>query len=243
MKSQKMPYDLAVVMPVYNEAECIIDVINSWIDTLSSLHMGFTILVFNDGSTDDTAQAMEIFKTHPNVNIIDKKNSGHGPTILMGYGMALDMADWIFQCDSDDEMKAEHFPDLWENRMNHDVLLGIRQNRSQSTGRKIISMVSRLTIKQLFGKGISDVNVPYRLIRRDVMQKIIPSIPKDTFAPNIILSGMISKHNYRVYEKWVPHDTRKTGEESLVQLKLWKMTLKSFLQTIVIRFNNCSGEK
>lgn len=232
-----MPYDLAVVMPVYNEAECIVDVIKSWNDMLSSLDIRFKILVFNDGSTDNTAQVLEIFENHENINIVHKKNSGHGPTILMGYQTALGCADWIFQCDSDDEMKADYFPDLWKNRMDYDVLFGIRHNRSQGTGRKIISMVSRITVKQLFGKGISDVNVPYRLISRHVMQNIISSIPDKTFAPNIIISGMIAKHKYSVYEKLVQHDTRKTGTDSLVQFKLWKVTFKSFLQTIAIRFN------
>lgn len=237
MTLKKMPYDLVIVMPVYNEEECIVNVIQSWLDILSHIDIRFQILLLNDGSTDSTAQVLTVFNKNPHINIINKHNSGHGPTILMGYRMALDMSDWIFQCDSDDEMKAEHFPDLWQKRMNYDVLFGIRHNRSQSSGRKIISMVSRLTVKQLFGKGISDVNVPYRLISNHVMKKIIAHIPDNTFAPNLIISGLIAMYKYRIYEILVPHESRKTGKESLVQLKLWKMTLKSFKQTITARCN------
>jgi len=237
MKTRKTSLDAAIVMPVYNEAECIVDVVNSWVNILSSLNIRFTILVFNDGSTDNTSEVLKCFETHTNVQVVHKKNSGHGPTILMGYRTAIDLADWIFQCDSDDEMKATHFPNLWKNRMKYDVLFGIRHNRCQSTGRKMISRLSRLTIKQLFGKSVSDVNVPYRLMHRDVLQKAIADIPDNTFAPNVIISGMISKFNYRIYEIPVPHEHRKTGKESLVQLKLWKMAFKSFIQTFFIRFS------
>ncbi|MGD9731467.1 MAG: glycosyltransferase family 2 protein [Desulfamplus sp.] len=237
MNKKTMPYKLAVVMPVYNEEECIVDVINSWVDMLLKLNIKFKIIVLNDGSTDNTVKALEIFKTNENIHIVDKKNSGHGPTILMGYKMAVEIADWIFQCDSDDEMKAEDFPKLWQNCINYDVLFGIRHNRKQNVGRKIISMFSRVVVKELFGKSISDVNVPYRLMSNCVAQNIIDKIPENTFAPNIIISGMIAKYKYRVYETLIPHYNRKTGKESLVQLKLWKMALKSFKQTILVRFS------
>jgi dolichol-phosphate mannosyltransferase len=225
-------FDLAVVMPVYNEKDCIIAVINSWLSVLSGLNINFRIIVLNDGSLDGTDRILETFKVHPQVEIINKPNSGHGPTILMGYGQAVRIAGWVFQCDSDNELSAEHFPHLWKERHAYEAIFGIRKDRKQSISRKIITACARLSVKFFFGRGISDVNIPYRLIRADILQQIISRIPPDTFAPNIVISGMLPVQGARIYEYPVPYGGRKTGKSSIGKWKLWKAAFKSFGQIL-----------
>jgi hypothetical protein len=71
----------------------------------------------------------------------------------------------VFQCDSDDEMKPDSFPKFSESRDQFDALFGIRSDRRQNLARKIISFCSRTTVRVMFGGTVSDVNVPYRLMR------------------------------------------------------------------------------
>ncbi len=228
--------DLAIVMPVYNEEECIADVINSWIETLSKLEIDFGLLILNDGSKDNTGNVLNNFKGNNKIKIINKKNTGHGPTIIMGYLKAVEIADWVFQCDSDDEIKAEHFVNLWKEREKFDALFGVRKSRRQNPARKIISKCSCITIELLYGKGIADVNVPYRMIRSDLLKQIVKQLPENTFAPNVIISGVIAKSKKRILNIPVPHEGRKTGRESIVRFKLWKCALKSFWQTLILSF-------
>lgn len=227
-----MAIDLAVVMPVYNEDACIVHVVRSWCLVLSDLKINFRLLVFNDGSTDNTQEALSIFKNDSRIEIINKENSGHGPTILMGYKKAVEIAQWVFQCDSDDEMKAEFFPLLWEKRIQFDALFGMRAGREQNISRKIISACSRITIRFLFGTGVSDVNTAYRLMRAPILKQVIQTIPDDTFAPNVIISGCCSKAGIRIFEYPIPMESRKTGNVSIVKWKLWKVAIKSFIQTL-----------
>lgn len=175
---------LAVVMPVYNEADCIVEVVQSWIDTLQRLGISFCLIALNDGSKDTTQQRLEAFASDSRVVAINKQNAGHGPTILQGYGMAVDIAPWVFQCDSDNEMHAEHFSTLWNRRDQYDALFGVRSGRKQQADRKVISFVSRAVIRMFFGRGVVDVNTPYRLMRSCYLQQIIAQIPRDTFAPD-----------------------------------------------------------
>jgi glycosyltransferase involved in cell wall biosynthesis len=230
-----MLLDLAIVMPVYNEKDCIIDVVNSWHSILSRLNISFLIILLNDGSTDGTRTALSVFNDEDSIKIIDKKNTGHGPTILLGYKRAVDLANWVFQCDSDNEMKADFFPTLWEKRSEFDALFGIRDGRNQRLGRKFISLCSRLTVRLVFGKGVTDVNTPFRLIRANILKQIIKEIPDHAFAPNIIISGALSKSGSRVYEQNVPHEKRQTGSVSIVKWKLWKSAGKSLWQTLSCR--------
>lgn len=230
-----MECDLAIVMPVFNEQACITPVVESWITVLSNLNIDFRYLILNDGSTDGTKAALDAFKRDHRIEVIHKQNTGHGPSILLGYGKAVQTAEWVFQCDSDDEITADYFPWLWEKRKHYHALFGKRTGRTQTLSRKFISGSSRIITRLLHGKGVVDVNVPFRLIRSDILEPIVCQIPEDTFAPNVIISGVLSKMGAKIYEHPVPHEHRKTGQVSLTSLKLWKVVTKAFWQTLSCR--------
>lgn len=230
-----MPLDLMVVMPVYNEADCIADVVRSWRDQLSAMKLDFALLILNDGSTDATKQALEAFKGDARVRIINKANAGHGPTILQGYQLAVAAADWVFQCDSDNEMRPEHFPKFWAKRERYDALFGVRVGREQNLARQILSGGSRVVVKLLFGRGVRDVNVPYRLMRAQVLKPIVSAIPADTFAPNVLISGALVRAKKRIWNAPVPHQNRATGTASILRWKLWKAAFLSLRQTLVFK--------
>lgn len=227
--------ELSLLMPVYNEEECIVEVVKSWYEELSRLKIDFVMIVLNDGSRDNTASRLTEFHGNDRIKVIDKQNSGHGPTILVGYHMAVDEAEWVFQVDSDDEMKARDFHKLWSQRNTYDALFGYRVGRRQPASRKIISIASRVVVRLLFGKGIVDVNTPYRLIKSIILKKIIAQIPGDTFAPNVIISGTLASSGLSIFNCPVTHEHRKTGTVSIVNWKLWKAACRSFRQTIGCR--------
>ena len=176
-----------------------------------------------------------MFAGDKRVEVVQKANSGHGPTILMGYRKAVEIADWVFHCDSDGETKAEYFPALWEQRDRYDALFGTRAGRQQNLARKLISAGSRLTVRLLFGKGVRDVNTAYRLIRAPILKPILPQIPDATFAPNVIISGTMAKAGLRFFHYPVPFEYRKTGTVSIAKWKLWKVAFRSFWQTLWCR--------
>jgi len=230
--------DLAVVMPVYNEEDCIVTVIDSWLFVLAGLNIKFKILVLNDGSKDGTDKRLKVFSNNEQVVVINKNNSGHGPTILIGYKQAVQIASWVFQCDSDNEIDAKYFSCLWQKRESFDALFGIRKDRKQNISRKIISCFAHMTVSCLFGNRISDVNIPYRLMRAVILQQIIAHIPDDAFAPNVIISGMFSRSQTRIYEHDVICEGRKTGVVSIAKWKLWHSAFKSFWQILSCCKNN-----
>jgi dolichol-phosphate mannosyltransferase len=226
--------DLCVVMPVYNEEGAIAAVLAKWVKELDTLNINYQIHPYNDGSKDNTAAILEAeAKKYPERVIVhNKKNSGHGPTILQGYREQSAVSEWVFQMDSDDEMGPEKFGDLWEQRDQYDFLIGIRDGRYQELPRKIISWMSRAVVRIFFGRGVRDVNSPYRLMKSAVFSSFYRVIPDDTFAPNVIISGWVAREQLKFYESHIPHGDRKTGEVSIKKWKLLKVALKSFFQTI-----------
>jgi len=234
---------LALVMPVYNEEACIVSVVEAWHAELTRLDIDFRMIVLNDGSRDGTAARLARFAGRERIQVINKENSGHGPTILQGYRLAVEQAEWVFQVDSDDEMGAASFGKLWAERGRYAALFGFRSGRQQGAGRRLISAVSRCAVQLLFGRGVVDVNTPYRLVRSSVLKDIIAMIPGDTFAPNILISGMLVALRQPVLNIPVPHEGRKTGQVSIVKWRLWKAAISSLLQTVRFRFTSFRNAK
>jgi dolichol-phosphate mannosyltransferase len=227
--------ELTVVMPVYNEQDAIGPVLADWAGQLGDLGIDYEIRVYDDGSTDGTGQAIQTAaQANPRILPQSHANRGHGPTIHRGYSEA--QGEWVFQTDSDDEMKPVSFVVLWNARHDGDFLIGYRHNRVSPLPRKIIALVSRATVWCLFGLGVRDVNSPYRLIRRDHLQKMLPKIPPRTFAPNVSMSGLAIRAKLRILQFPVPHETRKTGTVSIMKWKLWKVAFQSFRETVAIAF-------
>lgn len=225
-----MGYDLAIVMPVYNEEACVVRVVDSWLTVLTGTEVNFLMIVLNDGSTDGTAKVLDRFSNDARVRIIRHTNAGHGPTILRGYQQAVRLADWVFQCDSDDEISPESFPRLWKQRADYDAVLGFRRGRRQSWGRALVSGCSQLTVRLRFGAGVRDVNAPYRLMRSTVLDPIIAGMPADTFAPNVLISGAFVRAGLRIHNVPVSCRPRQSGR-SINPWRLGKGALRSFAET------------
>lgn len=231
---------LCIVMPVYNEEEAIGPVLQKWSTALDALGVDYTIRPYNDGSKDNSLKVMRDIATGlPHVDVRDKVNGGHGNTILTGYReAAADGYDWVFQIDSDDEMGPEKFGEHWAKRNDYDFLVGYRDGRKQALPRKVVSFVSRLCVRIFYGKTIWDVNTPYRLMRVTKFKPFYDAIPLTTFAPNVILSGLVARHKLAFFEMPVPQHDRTTGEVSIKKWKLLKAAARSFWQTIAFSFKH-----
>jgi hypothetical protein len=128
-------------------------------------------------------------------------------------------------------MAPRAFEQMWHEREKYDFLIGIRHNRHAPFARKVVSMISRSTVWFFYGKGIKDVNSPYRLMRNSVFAVVFQQIPNDTFAPNLIISGMAIKLKCRILQSNVDFNERQTGEVSIKKWKLFKVSVKSLIQT------------
>ena len=222
---------LTLVMPAYNEEATIGDVVVGWDDALGALDVPYELRIYDDGSRDATGPLLErVARERPRVVAVRQANAGHGPTILRGYHEA--RGEWVFQVDSDDEMRPEAFPALWSRRDGADLVLGYRTGRSAPIGRRIITAIAGSTVRLLFGRRVHDVNTPFRLYRRSALTRLLAMVPAETFAPNVILTGLALRAGLRVVEVPVPHHIRRAGTSSIVRWRLWRAAARSFAQTL-----------
>jgi len=222
-------FDVMVVMPVYNEQDGIAQVIADWLKVQEQLGIRLQLLVLDDGSRDRTAAVLDALPTDPRLTIVHKPNSGHGPTILAGYHRAVADAEWVFQTDSDDEIPASQFAELWAAREGVDGVFGYRVGRQQSLPRAFVSGVARLLLGGNRPGRVRDPNCPFRLMRASVLREAIAQIPPDTFAPNVLLAWYfqtvctIASEPCRAQPR--PH-----GAPALSDLKVLRRGVTSFWQ-------------
>ncbi|MGE0812983.1 MAG: glycosyltransferase family 2 protein [Vicinamibacterales bacterium] len=226
-----MPPELSVVVPVYNEAALVEGAVTQWLDELDRLQVDYEFVLYDDGSTDGTPGILaRLAARHARVAVRRHPNQGHGPTILRGYREAA--GAWVFQTDSDGEMETAAFAALWRARENYDLLVGRRVDRPAPLARRLITAASRLSVRLAFGPGLHDVNSPYRLIRAARLREILPLVPGDTFAPNVLLSGLAIRHGWRLHERPVRCVAPRAGGGSLGGVRAVRAAGRALAETL-----------
>lgn len=207
--------EVVVVMPAYNEAGCIEEVVREWISEVGNL------IVVNDGSRDATGEILDRLAAElPLLRVIHQKNAGHGVALITGYRAALDLGlPWVFQTDSDGQFLARDFRVLWSQRHISAFLLGRRAVRNDHPIRIYLSRVHAYILRLLFGVNLVDSNVPYRLMHSDLLANYLRHIPPRTFAPNVMLSILAARDGHAVGFHPVSHRERQTG---VVSIRGWK---------------------
>jgi glycosyltransferase involved in cell wall biosynthesis len=224
--------ELIAIMPVYNEEGAIKEVVQEWHDALCALKIRFELHVYNDGSRDGSLAILrELEKSLEHLVVIDQPNRGHGPTILHCYKNASNV-QWLFQVDSDNEVRPESFSPLWDKRDEYDFLIGRRSNKQNPWPRRVVSAIAAGLVQVFFGYGVFDVNSPFRLMRVDAFREEFKMLPDKAFAPNVIVTEIACLKKMRIKEIEIPYQFRQTGIVSINKLKLLRVALLSGVQTL-----------
>lgn len=231
---------LSIVMPAYNEEDCIEKVVESWTDFLKKKFPNdkTTLIVINDGSKDSTGEILnKLSATNSRLTVINQKNGGHGNAVVNGYKKAVELeSQHIFQTDSDDQFVTDDFDKLWSKRKESKFILGYREIRHDATVRLFITKVLRGTISTIYGTFILDSNIPFRLIEGDFLKKLLQQLPDpEPFAPNIFLAVMAKKSGQKLFDIPITHKDRETGTVSIVKWNLWKVCIRSFKELLNFR--------
>ena len=84
----------SIVMPAYNEEECIEQVVDMWTSFLTNTFPGkeTKLIVINDGSKDGTKVILDrIAPGIKNLLVVHQPNGGHGNAVVNGYRKAAEL--------------------------------------------------------------------------------------------------------------------------------------------------------
>jgi len=228
---------VSIVMPCYNEEEIIEKAIRACYSEIISKIDDSEFIIIDDCSRDNTHNILKRLKVEfPRLRVLKTPvNSGHGKAVRMGYDSAT--KEYIFQIDSDNQFDAKNFWKLYALKGDFDFILGFRKVRHDPLHRLVLSRTIRIMNLILFGVWIKDVNCPFRLIKKVVLDELLKLVDRETLAPNIMISILAKKKRIKMAEVPVPHYRRKTGVVSIANWKLIRVSLKGFMQLLELKKN------
>lgn len=210
-----MPPRLSIVVPVYNEAQTIAQVLNR-VDEIDIGNIEKEVIVVDDGSTDGSAEIIERRMAEgaadriAHLSII---NLGKGAAIRFGFKYAT--GDIVMIQDADLELDPAEagrlIAPILEGRA--DVVYGSRFLK----GSPGIPLRTRLANRALtwltnvlFGARLTDMETAYKVFRREVLQKISLRCVGFDIEPEI--TARVLRAGYGILEVPVAYNPRRRDE-------------------------------
>ena len=195
-----MPVTLSVVMPVYNEARTIVAVMERVLK--APVDLAKEIIVVDDASTDGTRQLLQNMSSGEIRLLFHDVNRGKGAAIRTGVAHAT--GDIVLVQDADLEYDPRDYPLLLEPILegHADVVFG---NRFHGGPHRVLyfwhyaaNRGLTLLTNLLTGLNVTDMEVGYKVFRRDVLRRLTLTSDRFGFEPEVTVK--IAKLGCRVYE-------------------------------------------
>jgi len=165
-----------ILVPVFNEATTIPEIVRR-VDAVRSSLLGKVLLLFvDDGSTDDSSSVLRGVSTESWVSYTRiEKRVGQHHALLTGFRVALETSDseLIGTMDADMDPGPEAFLLMLPHSHIHDLLIGRRIERHRSLFRWAISGALWLFSQCIRPNRISDHGSMFRVYRSDLAARIL----------------------------------------------------------------------
>ncbi|MDQ4143064.1 MAG: glycosyltransferase family 2 protein [Actinomycetota bacterium] len=226
---------VSVVIPVFNEAPVIEEVIGDLMTQVVDRLPGSEIVVVDDCSTDATPLLLQRMATvHLRLRVIRSEiNRGHGPSVVRGLDAA--SRPWVFLLDSDAQFDVADFWKLWAVREDAELVLGRREKRQDPRHRLVLTKVVRAVLSLLATQPLEDPNVPFRLMRRRLWLDLREHVGPAPRAPSIMISLGAALRGYRAKSLPVVHFPRLHSPSTLRAGRLMRFSLAALGEVIGFR--------
>ncbi len=202
---------LSVIIPVYNEASVIENVIESTYNEIIKKHGNAELLIFEDGSTDGTKQILGKFSARPKIKVFSG-DAKKGYFNALKDALRVPRSDMIFFMDSDDTLNPADFWKLLEYAGDYDIVAGVRKRREDPAYRKVLSLFYNGLIWIMFGLRTRDSNVGFKILKREIADEIVPEIKylKYGFSTELMARALHKGRKIKFVE--ISHAKRKSGK-------------------------------
>lgn len=221
---------LSVVMPVYNEKDTVLKVI----DTVLALDLDLELIVVDDGSKDGTRRLLAQVED-PRVKVVfHPQNRGKGAAVRTGYQHAGGVLT-IIQ-DADLELNPGEIPHLIQPVLEGraDVVFGSRfmhgwKHRSalNAFANWFLSGLTNL----LYGTRVRDMEACYKVIRNEHLKRFRLRADRFDFEPEI--TAKLAKQRLRILELPVDYRPRDFVDGKKIH---WKDGFEAIYTLIKYRF-------
>ena len=225
-----------MILPAYNEEDCIKEVISETAKVLSEVTDKWEIIVVDDGSKDSTfAIAERISKSDKRIRVLSYgKNMGKG--FALKYGFEHSRGDLVVFMDADLDLhprQIKNFIEIMEKE-NADVVVGSKRHPESRINyplrRRVLSDAYFLMVKLLFNLNVKDTQVGLKLFKREVLRDVMPRILVKRYAFDVEVLANAVRRGYKIVEAPVELNFKFGSNVN------WKEIWRMFVDTLAIAY-------
>jgi glycosyltransferase involved in cell wall biosynthesis len=230
---------LSVFFPAYNDAPSLPPLLRKTFAVLEKHVADYEVVVVNDGSRDKTAEVLEqlVHEHAPFLRVVTHpKNRGYGGALRSGF--AASHKEFVFYTDGDGQYDVGELPRLLD-LVGPDTGLvnGYKLDRHDPAHRIWIGNVYNFCARLLFRIRIRDIDCDYRLIRRELLEKIHLTSTSGTICVELVRKLELS--GCHVAEVGVHHYAREHGKSQFFRVRSLAITfyqlLRLWVRLVILR--------
>lgn len=186
-------FRLSVVVPVFNERATLAEVLAR----IRATGLAAEIIVVDDASTDGTSELIETWRGQGDLRLArHEQNRGKGMALRTGFALAT--GDAVIVQDADLEYDPGDWPKLLAPLVagEADVVYGSRflnPEQGASTWHRFGNETITWLLNRRTGLALTDAETCYKLIRRDLLAKILPDLLEEGFGIELELTARLAR--------------------------------------------------
>lgn len=192
--------ELSVVMPSHNGGSGLLAGVRSVLATLEGLGRSHEVIVVSDGSTDGCDRLAANAKGPVGV-VHYARRQGKG--VALRVGMTKARGRYVAFIDSDGDLNAAELRNFLSlmDLYDPDLVMGSKRHPlsrvDYPTSRRLMSWLYQRLVRVLFGLNVRDTQTGMKLIRRDVLDAVLPRMLEKRFAFDLEFLVVAKKVGYK----------------------------------------------
>jgi dolichol-phosphate mannosyltransferase len=217
---------VSVLMPAYNEAENLAEVIPATAAALEAMGRTWEIVLVDDGSTDGTRTVMNGLRSAQVRYIRLRRNSGKSAALAVGLDHV--EGEHVVLMDADGQDDPAELPKMMAKlEEGYDLVTGRRAVRNDRFIKRNTSKIYNGATAKVTGVPMKDFNSGYKLMTRELADSLEMYGELHRYIP--VLAAW---NGFKVTEVTVEHHERLHGTSKFGRARFWR----GFLDLVTVKF-------
>ena len=213
--------DLSLLLPVFNEEDCIAAVVREAADVLRRLGRPFEIIAVDDGSTDGTSARLQALRADlPELRLL-RLAANSGQSAALGAGFRAARGGIFVTLDADGQNDPADIPALVARLDSCDLCCGYRASRQDTWSKRLGSRLANAVRNRALRERIRDTGCTLKAFRSEWAD----ALPMQFRGMHRFLPALMAMAGARIAELPVNHRPRAAGRSKYTNWGRLKETL------------------